>query len=111
MKYFPRTLGLIALTLSLSNSKVFAVTSISQQCPDKFIGTVKEITDSQAPFSSPSFEKLKISLQVKQVFRGEEYLNKDIQILKHGPHVFEPGKEYVVELNNGFLCSARPNHT
>lgn len=99
-----KTLGLITLFLSLSENSVQAVTSIKQVCPDKFVGTVTNVGNSGAP-SSPMLSKLAVNFDVTEVISGEVSKRTEVEVLKHGPHHFEEGESYKVELKHSLVCS------
>ena len=107
MRHFSKMLGLFTLSLSLSTTQVEAVTSTSKNCPNKFIGTVKRVAETQAPFSSFALQKIKVRFKINKTIRGANGPVRDLKILKHGPSRFSEGEQYEVEMSKNYLCSVK----
>lgn len=94
-----KKIGLIFL-ISITNS--FALSAVNVACPTKFIGTVVEVKE----LSSSLFPKNSVTVKTSESLKGEVEDQVKFSIIKDGPIKFETNKEYVFEMNNGFLCQA-----
>lgn len=98
-----KKLGMFAFFISLSNN-VSATTNFNpESCNTSFLGVVKTITDSRAPFSSLPQETITFKVsQVKKGNTGDEY---SLTVLKGGPHQFKVGEKFEVYAQDGLACS------
>lgn len=96
-------LGMFALFISLSNN-VSATTNFSpESCNTGFLGVVKSVANSSAPFSS--LPKEKITFEVTEVMKGEPGPEYSLDIIKGGPHMFKKGETFRVYAENHLVCS------
>jgi hypothetical protein len=94
---------MFAFFISLSNN-VLATTNFSpESCNTGFMGVVKEVSDSRAPFSSLPQET--ITFQVSKVLKGTPQSEYSLTVLKGGPHQFKVGEKLEVYAQDGLACS------
>lgn len=79
----------------------FAFTAMNFSCPEKYQVKVKTITPF---FDGQEFERIEVSFDVLQVFKGEEIQEKTIRVVKGGPTKFVVGDVLVAEFNDHWLC-------
>lgn len=96
-------LSVIVLTNILMSQSVFATSSFNLSCPEKYIATVTNVEDVEAPTSLP---KVEVDFQIIQTLKGEKVNTKKIQVVKDGPVKFKSGEIYTLESNDVWLCSA-----
>ena len=98
-----KKLGMFAFFISLSNN-VLATTNFSpESCNTGFLGVVKEVSDSRAPFSSLPQEK--ITFKVSKIIKGVPSAEFSLTVLKGGPHHFKVGEYLEVYAQDGLACS------
>ncbi len=92
-------IGFISI-ISINNS--FALSAVNVACPTKFVGTVVEVKE----LSSNLFPKISVLVKTSEVLKGEVAKTINFSIVRDGPVRFEPAKEYVFEMHDGYLCQA-----
>lgn len=92
-------IGFISL-ISINNS--FALSAVNVACPTKFVGTVVEVKE----LSSTLFPKISVTVETSERLKGEVADTLNFSIVKGGPIKFDPKKEYVFEMHDGYLCQA-----
>lgn len=92
-------IGFISL-ISINNS--FALSAVNVACPTKFVGTVVEVKE----LSSTLFPKISVTVETSEVLKGEVGKSVNFSIIRDGPIKFDPMKEYVFEMHDGYLCQA-----
>lgn len=90
------TFNLLALPLTLH-----ANTVTTSNCPEKYIGTVKKITDTDLYSLIP---KIEVEFEITETLKGESVSLKTFKVVKDGPSEFKVGKSYEVNSNAKFLC-------
>lgn len=96
-------IGKICLFGICITPEVYATSSTSVACPQKFIGTVTNVED--VGFQA-SLQKVEVDFQIIQTLKGDKAITKKIQVVKGGPIEFKSGEIYTVESNEAWLCSA-----
>ena len=96
---------LIVLLLSLLSLSLFASMAerSGMECPVKFEGIVDQIIEPLPPLTSRS--KMDVGFQVVSKYRGQIGDYYLLKVLKYGPDKFVKGERYLVELNDGLICS------
>lgn len=72
-------------------------------CPLQAKVTVQDV--GPAPSSSNGMAMQHISFTVDESIKGESSNELGVDVLRYGPLSVEIGKQYVVQMNNGKLCS------
>jgi len=99
MRLFGHTsVMLILLSLSLNTAR--STSTLNHKCSDTFVGEVRKIADSKAPFSSLMLSREDVIFDLEGEQRGERQVN----VLKNGPVKFEVGKKYKISLNDNLIC-------
>lgn len=98
-----KKLGMFAFFISLSNNTLATTNFSPESCNTGFVGVVKKIADSSAPFSSLPQET--ISFEVSNSLKGEPGDEYSVTLLKGGPIKFEVGETMKVYAHDGLICS------
>ncbi len=97
--------GLLLLSIFFSSSRTLAITRIPFHCPEKFLGKVKQVTDSKAPFSS--FPRQKIEFIIQNPEDSTTNDTREIIVVKSHGHQFKKGQKFLVEMNNNLVCKIK----
>jgi hypothetical protein len=97
------------LVTSLTSQPSMGLSRTGSTCPEKFVGIAKQVTSDEAPLSSDqtkSKTKIKVEFDVRLKIKGELPNSRTIEVLKYGKYRFTEGENYLVEMRDGYLCSA-----
>ncbi len=94
-------LSLIIVTIFISTGS-HAFSTVNVACPVKFKGKVTGLKEQFSTF----FPKNEVTFDVEENIKGDSPNIIKISVVKDGPVKFEKGKEFFVELNNGYICKA-----
>lgn len=83
---------------------VWGMASVANiDCPLQVKATVQDV--GPAPASAAGLAMQHVSLTIDETLKGEAGNELGFDILRHGPLSVEIGKQYVVQLSDGKLCS------
>lgn len=108
MKHFVTKLAVVVITLSgnLLNAHAEVNLKAHADCPDKFVGTVTDVSEQEAPFAS--LNHLKIEFKVDNSTRGNFRPKRTLNVQKFGQHIFKKGMSYKLELQDDHICKVKP---
>jgi hypothetical protein len=93
----------LLMLMVLVSTPLLASLSIKTQCPQKFLGEVKQINES--PNSPISLEKIIIVFNVLRNLRGPaERYRTQVEILKDSVSNLKIGQRFLIEMNQGLVC-------
>ncbi len=98
-----KKLGMFAFFISLSNNTLATTNFSPESCNTGFMGVVKKIADSSAPFSSLPQET--ISFDVSKAFKGQPSREYSVTLIKGGTYNFKVGDTYKIYAQDGLICS------
>lgn len=99
---------LITLTLLALPISVYANTVTTSNCPEKYVGTVKKVTDTDLYSQIP---KIEVEFEITETLKGQVLNTKTLKVVKDGPFEFKVGKRYEVDSNGKFLCASHETTT
>ncbi|HXH29930.1 MAG TPA: hypothetical protein VNJ01_03890 [Bacteriovoracaceae bacterium] len=90
------------LVLLTSFSAMATVTYKAKDCPEEFLGHVKEIVSPVGPTSA--FSTQKVIFENSKTVKGNLKELVSLDILENGPFKIVSGEDYRVQTRNGKLC-------
>ena len=96
---------LYVLFLFVFTTRLWAFTSLTHSCPDRFVGTVLSVSELQTPLLNRN--KLEVVFQVDQVEKGDVDTVVTLQFIPLADTTLSEGLTYIVSTENGFLCSIK----
>lgn len=82
---------------------LWALTSLTHSCPEKFSGTVVDLSETQTPLFT-HLKKTVVTFRVDDVDKGSVPSQVTLSFLPTGEVRLDLGDSVVVSMENGFLC-------
>ncbi|MEC7278301.1 MAG: hypothetical protein VXV96_18410 [Bdellovibrionota bacterium] len=94
---------IFAFFISLSNNALATSHQSSLPCNTGFIGVVKEVSDSSAPFSS--IPMVEVTFGVEDVLKGSPENDYKMKVIKNDLQPFPVGDRFEVSAQDHLACS------
>ena len=94
---------IFAFFISLSNSTLATTHQSSNSCNTSFVGVVKTVANSSAPFSS--LPMVEVTFSVKESLRGNPEQDYTLKVIKNDLNPFPVGSTFEVIAHDHLACS------